>query len=120
MLRPIPARILRSTVTVKVCSSLDRYQKQTYTDYTVSRVHVQPTNEIRKTQDNTDCVLRSIMFVDARISSPSLDWLGLLKEAHDLGGDIRVICDGEEFTVVGVDKLKDDTDRLHHWEVALV
>ena len=120
MLKPIPARILRSTVTVKTCSAVDRYQKQTYTEQTVSRVHIQPTDEVRKTQNNTDCTLRSILFVDARISKPALDWSSLLKGAHDLGGDVRVICDGEEYTVMSCDKLKDDTDRLHHWEIALV
>jgi len=120
VLRPIPARILRTTVTVKVCTSVDRYQNQTYADYVVSRVHIQPTNEIRKTQNNTDCVLRSILFVDARISRPALDWTALFKSAHEKGGDMRIICDNEEFTVIGVDKLKDDTDRLHHWEISLV
>lgn len=120
MLRPIPPRILRSTITVKVCTSIDRYQNQSYTDYVVSRVHIQPTNEIRKTQANTDIVLRSILFVDARISSPVLNWSGLLKAAHDIGGDMRIICGDEEYTVMSVDTLKDDTDRLHHWEVSLV
>ena len=120
MLRPIPPQILRTTVTVKTCTAVDRYQKQTYAEQTVSRVHLQPTNEIRKTQDNTDCTLRSILFVDARISKPSIDWASLLKGAHDLGGDMRVVCGGEEYTVIGCDKLKDDTDRLHHWEISLV
>ena len=120
MLRPIPARILKTTITVKVCNGTDRYQRQTYDDYTVERVHLQPTNEIRKTQDNTDCTLRSILFVDARISKPALNWSALLKQAHDKAGDMRVIDGNEEYTVAGTDELKDDTDRLHHWEIALV
>ena len=96
------------------------YQNQTYTEYTVKRVHLQPTNEIRKTTTDTDCVLRSILFVDARISTPFLDWFGLLQTVHDLGGDIRVIVRGEEYTVMTVDALRDDTDNLHHFEVGLV
>lgn len=96
------------------------YQNQTYTEYTVTKVHLQPTNEIRKTQGNTDCVLRSILFVDARISTPFLDWYMLLQTAHNLGGDIRVIVRGEEYTVLSVDALRDDTDNLHHFEVGLV
>ena len=120
MLKPIPACILRSNITVKVCTSVDTYQKQTYETYTVKRVHVQPTNEIRKTQDNTDCTLRSILFVDARVSKPRLNWKALLKQAHDVKGDMRVIHDGEEYTVMLVDELRDNTDRVHHWEIALV
>jgi len=120
MLRPIPAKILRSTVTVSVCTSADTYQNQAYTDYTISRVHLQPTNEVRKTADNTDITLRSILFVDARISKPAFDWSANLHSAHNLGGDMRVTCDGETYTVVGCDKLKDDANRLHHWEISLV
>lgn len=120
MLKPIPSRILKSTATVKVCNGVDRYQNQTYTDYTVKKVHIQPTNEIRKTQDNTDITLRSILFVDARVSTPSLDWYALLQTAHKKLGDMRVIVRNQEYTVVGVDELRDDTDGLHHWEISLV
>lgn len=120
MLKPIPSKILKTTATVKVCSGVDRYQNQTYTDYTVSKVHLQPTNEVRKTVDNTDCVLRSILFVDARISTPRLEWDTLLHQVHNMGGDIKVIVRNEEYTVMGVDALRDDTDELHHWEIALV
>lgn len=120
MLQPIPARILRTTATVSVCSGVDMYQNQTYTTYTVKRTHLQPTNEVRKTQDNTEVVLRSILFVDAQLSRPALDWVGLLKQAHDVGGDMRVTVRGVEYTVMGVDELRDDTDKLHHWEISLV
>ena len=120
MLKPIPAQILKSTATVKVCTGTDRYQKQTYTDYTVKRVHLQPTNEIRKTEANTDCTLRAILFADAKTSKPNLDWSGLLRSAHSVGGDVRVIERNTEYTVVGTDELRDDTDTFHHWEIALV
>lgn len=120
MLRPIPAKILKSTATVRVCNGVDRYQNQTYEEHEVKRVHLQPTNEVRKTQSNTDCVLRSILFVDARISKPALDWCALFKQAHEKAGDMRVIVRGVEYTVQTVDELRDDSDNLHHWEVGLV
>lgn len=119
MLKPIPAKIMRTTITVKACTGTDRYQKPTYTEYTVKKVHLQPTNEIRKTADNTDCVLRSLLFVDKQHSTPFLDWDALAKTAHDLSGDVKVVCHGEEYTVFIVDKLKDDTDCFHHWEIGL-
>ena len=120
MLKPIPSKILKSTATVKTCTGVDRYQNQTYSEYTVEKVHLQPTNEIRKTANNTDCTLRAILFVDARTSAPVLDWCGLLLAAHVNCGDMRVVVRGTEYTVIGIDELRDDTDTLHHWEVSLV
>ena len=119
MLRPIPAKILRTTATVKACTGTDLYQNQTYETYTVNRVHLQPTERIVKTKDNTDQQLQSILFVDVRHSTPSLDWRNLLQTSHDHGGDMRVIVRGIEYTVAACDGLRDDTDRLHHWEILL-
>lgn len=119
MLRPIPFKILRSTATVKVCSGTDLYQNQEYTEYTVNHVHLQPTERIVKTKDNTDQQLSSVLFVDVRHSSPALNWAALLHDAHALGGDMRVVVRGIEYTVATADGLRDDTDRLHHWEIGL-
>lgn len=120
MLKPIPARIMRSEALVKACTGLDRYQNQTFDEYTVKRVHLQPTNEIRKAADNTDCTLRSILFVDRRHSAPTLDWWGLFNTAHRMGGDLKVVVRGEEYTVFSVDELRDDTDEFHHYEIGLM
>ena len=119
MLPPIPGRILQSTATVSVCAGTDLYQNQIYTTYTLKRVHLQPTTEIRKTPTNTDQQLKSILFVDARRSSPALDWEGLLHAAHAAGGDLRVTVRGVEYTVMTVDALREANDRLHHWEIGL-
>ena len=119
MLRPIPAKIMRSEATVKACTGLDMYQDQTFEEYTVKNVHLQPTNEIRKTADNTDCTLRSILFVDKRHSTPTLDWWSLFQTAHEMGGDVKVVVRGVEYTVFSVDELRDDTDLFHHWEIGL-
>ena len=90
MLKPIPAKILRSTATVKVCTGVDRYQKQTYSEYTIKKIHVQPTNEVRKTPSNTDCTLRSILFADVRHST-TFDWWAQFTTAQRNGGDVLVI-----------------------------
>ena len=120
MLRPIPAKILRSTATVSVCSGTDVYQNQTYTTYTVKRVHLQPEERIVKSRTNTDQQLTGTLYVDARISSPSLDWRALLESAHNVGGDMRVTVRGVTYTVATADGLRDDTDQLHHWEIGLI
>jgi hypothetical protein len=120
MLKPIPAQIMRSTATVKACTGLDRYQNQTFETYTVKKVHVQPTNEIRKNATGTECSLRSILFVDRKHSTPTLDWWGLFSTAHAMGGDVKVEIRGVEYTVFTVDELRDDTDGFHHWEIGLM
>lgn len=119
MLKPIPAKIMRSVATVKACVGLDRYQNQTFQTYTIKGVHLQPTNEIRKTADNTDCTLRSILFVDRKHSTPTVDWWELFNTAHAIGGDVKVTVRGQEYTVFTVDELRDDTDGFHHYEIGL-
>ena len=119
MLRPIPAKIMRSTAEVKVCTGVDLYQNQTYQTYTVKNVHLQPTNELRKTAENTSNVLRAILFVDRRHSVPNLDWMNLFLSAQAIAGDMKVTVRGIEYTVFSVDELMDDTDCFHHWEIGL-
>lgn len=120
MLRPIPSRILRSTAIVKVCTGTDMYQNQTYTTYTVQKVHLQPEERIVKSADNTDQQLTGTLYVDLRHSSPALNWRALLQQSHDNGGDMRVSVRGIEYTVITADGLRDDTDRLHHWEIGVI
>lgn len=119
MLRPIPGKIMRSTATVKACTGVDRYQNPTFDTYTVKKVHLQPTNEERKSANNTTSVLRSILFVDKRHSTPSLDWWSLFQTAQAMAGDVKVVVRGVEYTVFSVDELRDDTDCFHHWEIGL-
>ena len=120
MLKPIPRRILQTTAIVEVCRAIDRYHNQVYDTYTVKHTHLQPSNEVRKSTADTDLVLTGILFVDARISSPALDWAGLLKLSTDNGGDMRVTVRGRTYVVKTAEGLRDDTDRLHHYEIGLV
>ena len=119
MLRPIPAKIMRSTATVEACTGVDRYQNQTTETYTVKKVHLQPTNELKKTAVNTSNVLRAVLFVDRKHSTPSLDWMQLFNTAQALAGDVKVTVRGITYTVFSVDELMDDTDCFHHWEIGL-
>lgn len=110
---------MRTTATVKACTGIDRYQNPIYQTYTIKKTHLQPTNEIRKTANNTDCILRSILFVDKRHSTP-LDWWAIFNTAHQAGGDVKVIVRGQEYTVFAIDELRDNDDQFHHWEIGLL
>ena len=68
MLRPIPQSLLGDLAIIKVCTGMDAWQKPVWQDYEVSRVHLQNTNEVKKTKENTEVVLRSTLFIDARLS----------------------------------------------------
>lgn len=127
MLSPIPRRILRDTLTLSVPSGFDRYQKPLNpTVYTVQNVHIQNSNETRKTSNNTEVLLRAILFVDSRYSTPKLDYWALQTAAQQARGvmtctvtDRRGGVSGP-YTVEVVDGLPDDEDNLHHWELGLV
>ena len=127
MLSPIPRRILRDTLTLSVPGGFDRYQApQEPTVYTVQNVHLQSNNETRKTTDNTEVVLRALLFVDARYSTPALDFLSLQTAAQQAGGVMTCTVTDRRggvtgpYTVLVVDGLPDDEDNLHHWELGLV
>lgn len=127
MLSPIPRRILRDTLTLSVPSGFDGYQNPLEpTIYTVQNVHIQNDNTTRKAANNTEVSLRAVVFVDARYSTPTLDYWALQEATQALGGvmtctvtDKRGSTTGP-YTVLVVDGLPDDEDNLHHWELELV
>lgn len=120
MLQPIPKRILTKTATISVPTGVDSWQKPTYTTTTVYYTHLQNTNEVRKTKDNTEIVLRSILFIDVKISTPSLDYLALERTAETNNHDMKVTVDSVDYKVQIVDAVPDDTGATHHYELGLV
>ena len=127
MLSPIPRRILRDTAVFSVPSGFDRYQNPVNpTTYTVANVHIQSDNSTHKTAQNTEVTLRGILFVDARYSTPKLDYQDLQESAQAAGGVMTVVVSDKHgnptgpYTVLVVDALPDDEDNLHHYELGLV
>jgi phage protein U len=126
-LAPIPARMLHDTVVFSVPTGMDRYQNKTYDTYTVNHVHLQSESAISKGPDNTEVLLRGILFVDARRSTPVLDLYALQKQALEAGDTMRaVVTDASgaeigDYAVLVVDDLPDvPATRRHHWELGLV
>lgn len=126
MLSPIPRRILRDTAVFSVPSGFDRYQNPVNpTTYTVENVHIQSDNSTHKTAQNTDVTLRGILFVDARYSTPKLDYEALQESAQAAGGVMTVTVSDKRgnpsgpYTVLVIDALPDDEDNLHHYELSL-
>lgn len=120
MLGTIPPRILTHRCTLEVCTGIDAYRQPTWQAYSVARVHFQPGAYSRLSKDNTEVALQGILFVDARLSTPKLDWYALCQQSEEMGSSMRVTAGGKTYTVLAVDALPDDTGRLHHYEAALV
>lgn len=127
MLRPIPQSLLGDMMTLKVCTGMDRWQKPGWQEYTVQRVHLQNTNEVRKSKENTEVVLRSVLFVDGRISSPALDYDTLAEQSQAAGKPMRCIVYNAagrkygEYEILTVDPVPDvPARRIHHIELGLV
>lgn len=127
MLSPIPRRILRSSATFSVPAGFDRYQNPTApATYTVKNVHLQADNSTHKTVQNTEVTLRGILFIDARYSTPQLNYEALQEAAQAAGGVMTVTVQDRRgktsppYTVLVIDALSDDEDNLHHYELGLV
>ena len=127
MLRPIPQSLLGDMMTLKVCIGMDVWQKPSWQDYTVQNVHIQNTNEVKKTKENTEGVLRSILFIDSRRSTPSLDYDSLAEQSQKAGKPLRCVVFNSrgqkygEYEVLTVDPVPDvPATRIHHIELGLV
>ena len=127
MLSPIPRSILRDTLTLFVPQAFDQYQKPaSVKTFTVNNVHLQIDNTTIKRSDNSEVTLRGVLFVDARLSCPRLDYQELQEAVQAAGGVMTCkVTDrrgrsGKEMTILTVDGLPDDEDNIHHWELGVV
>lgn len=127
MLRPIPSQLLRDSMTLNVCTGVDAWQKPTWQPYEVQNVHIQNTNETKKTADNTEVVLRAVIFVDTVRSTPTLNYEALCQQSQAAGKPMRATVqdangnDLGDFEILTVDPVPDVPDtRVHHIELGCV
>lgn len=114
-------------MTLQVCTGVDTWQRPSWTEHTVTKVHLQNTNEVRKSKENTEVVLRSILFIDGRLSQPSLDYDSLAEQSQKAGKPLRCVVYNSagqkygEYEVLTVDPVPDvPATRVHHIELGLV
>lgn len=120
MLRPIPLKILRHSATLRVPNGTDRYNAATYSEYSLNRINIQPSNAVTKTKDNKEVVLRSVLFFDVRNSTPGgLDFDTLQNQANTHGSQMKVVSGNSTYTVETVDPIGDDGGNIHHYEIGL-
>lgn len=121
MLPSIPSVLLKDSAVLAVPTEMDAWQNKTSDAYTVTHVHLQSSNETRKTTDNTEVLLRSLLFVDARRSTPQLDYWTLQAAAQAAGSTMQCTVGANTYSVLTVDAVPDiPSGKIHHWELGLV
>lgn len=118
---------MADVATIKVCIGVDVWQNPKWDDYIVSNVHLQNSNEVKKTKDNTEVVLRAVLFIDSRLSQPVLDYASLVEQSEAAGKPLRcIVTDASgnqagDFEVLTVDLVPNvPATTIHHVELGLV
>lgn len=106
--------------TLNVVTGIDQWQKQTTRTYSLTKVHMQNTNEVRRTAENTEVVLRSILFYDCRLSRPQLNIWELNNQSLQSGARMSIVYQGQTYTVQTCDLVPNDNGQPHHYELGLV
>ena len=125
MLSPIPSVMLKDSAVFHVPVSIDEYQKAVYQDYAVNHVHIQNSNAIKQSVTDEEVVLRAILFVDNKRSTPVYDYMALMAQAEAVGAQITVTVteasgNSAEYTVELIDAVPDvPAIRIHHTEIGL-
>ncbi|MBQ1571747.1 MAG: hypothetical protein IIZ78_11520 [Clostridiales bacterium] len=125
MLAPIPSVMLKDKAILHVPVSMDEYQKPVCQDFEINHVHIQNSNQIKQTSQNEQVVLRAILFVDGRKSTPHYDYMSLMAAAEAVGTPmtatvIEASGNRAEYTVDYVDAVPDvPANRTHHIEIGL-
>lgn len=114
-------------MTLYVCTGVDVWQNPTWELYTIKAVHLQNSNEVRKTRENTEVVLRSILFVDGRKSFPVLDYNALAMQSEQAGKPMRCTVSNAQgvtqgdYEILTVDVVPNiPATSVHHVELGLV
>lgn len=107
-------------VALNVTEGIDTWQNPLVQSYTLEKVHMQSTNEVRRTVDNTEVVLRSILFYDCRLSKPHLNLWVLNNQSLKMGKQMTLSYNGQSYTVQTCDLVPDNEGKPHHYELGLV
>ena len=111
MIRAIPRPLLIHSAAYRYNIVKDAYGNITSSSTkALSRVRIDPASSIKRTKDNQELQLRSVLIYDARNSTPT----GI---SFAVGNTITF--NGDDLTIVSVDKLYDNR-KLHHVEVGLI
>ena len=120
MLRPIPSILLNQMGVLHIPTNINAFQAVEYNDVELNKIHLQDTNVLKVTADNQEIMLKSILFIDCRLSSPQFDYSQLMSQAETLGTSLRITINGLEYNILTVDAIPNVPSGIHHYELGLV
>lgn len=119
MSRKPPAHVYAHSVTLQVCTGVDRWNHPAWAEYSVDHVNVQPASGTTMSKDDTEVQLNALLFADSLYTVPALDWWALKDASEAAGQPATVVFENRQYTVVDVAKLFNEFGIFDHWEVAL-
>lgn len=114
-----PKHVYNSAITLKVCTAVDKWQAPTFASYTITGVNFQNAHETRLNYDNTEVVLRALVFIDSDYSTPHYDLWALQKQSEANGQAMHIEAGGDDYEVLIVDRIENQYGRFDHWELSL-
>lgn len=109
--RRIPRKLLMHTATHLWGKTVDEWDNETYTQNRVlKRIRIEPSTSLKRGKDNNQVQLTAVLFYCPINSNP---------QGVEFDLDDRVTFDGNDYTIVNIDKLYDNA-KLHHIELGLI
>ena len=116
-MRPIPLRILNQSATHKKIASTDNWGAETTTTYNLTNVYIETSNEIVKTNENTEIKASSILFYDVVNSNCKLSGVDTLPVFVE---DDIITFSSKDYRILKIDPIyQADTTDIHHYELYL-
>lgn len=123
-MRTLPTNMLRHEVVLTVPEhTTGWHQPDGSLSATLTRVHIQQVRSMDAAGAISGALEvrpAAVLWIDGRLSKPTLDYIQLQQAAEIAGGPLRISYGGIDYRVRSVMALPDGYGRLHHWELELI
>lgn len=115
-MKPIPLKILNQSCVHKSVSK-DNWGAETLTTYNLTNVYIEPSNEIVKTQENTEIKASSLLFFDM---VNSVCKLSDVVTSPNFNQDDIITFNSTDYRILKIDAIYQAyTTDIHHYELYL-
>jgi len=115
-MKPIPLKILNQSCTHNSITK-DNWGAETETEYALTQVYFEVSNQIVKSKDNTDIVASSMLFFDM---VNSVCKLATVITSPNFAEDDIITFNSKDYRIVKIDPIHQaDTTSIHHYELYL-
>lgn len=115
-MRPIPLSILNQSCTHQSIVA-DSWGAETKTEYAITKVYIEASNEIVKTNQNTEIKASSLLIFD---SVNSIVKLSDVVTSPNFGQDDIITFSSIDYRILKIDPIyQANTTDIHHYEIYL-